>query len=328
MNNKAMIVSLAYLAALGGILGYGYVTQAQAPEPLLQGTVDAQTIRVSGKIAGRVAQVAVREGDQVEAGELVFELTSPELQARLDQAQAAVDAKQAMSERADRGARQEELAQARDQWQRAQAAADLAQTTAERLRNLHADGLVSQQRLDEAETQAESAGYAAEAAHQQFLQAQNGTEDELRTAARSEANAAQAQLAEVQSLYAETRITAPAAGEVTEVLIHRGEIAPAGFPVVTLTNLDDAWVRFHVREDRLVEFAPQSVIRGYLPALDRSVELRVSYVSPLGEYATWRATHSGEADLRTFEVQARPVEPVNDWRAGMTVIIETAAEHG
>lgn len=328
MNNKAMIVSLAYLAALGGLLGYGYLTQAQAPEPLLQGSVDAQTIRVSAKLAGRVAKVAVREGDHLNAGDLVFELTSPELQARIDQAQAAVDAKQAMSERADRGARDEELAQARDQWQRAQSAAELAQTTAGRLRNLFADGLVSQQRLDEADTQAEASGYAAEMARQQYRQAQNGTDDELRTAARSEANAAEAQLAEVQSLLSETHITAPAAGEVTEVLVHSGEIAPAGFPVVTLTDLSDAWVRFHLREDRLVDFQPGTTITGYLPALQRSVSLRVSYVSPLGEYATWRATHTGEADLRTFEVQARPVTPVDDWRPGMTVLIEAAVDHG
>lgn len=328
MNNKAMIVSLIYLCGLGGALGYGYVDQMQAPDPVLQGTVDARTVRISAKVAGRVSTLSVREGDQVAVGDPVFELSSPELEARLKQARAAVAAKSAMSQRAERGARQEELAQARDQWQRARASADLAEKTAQRVRNLHADGLVSQQRLDEAETKAESARLAAEAARQQFVQAQNGTEDELKAAAASETDAAEGALDEVQALIDETRLTAPAPGEVTEVLVHPGEIAPAGFPVVTLTDLDDSWVRFHVREDRLSDYTPGTTVQGYLPALDKTVSLEVSYVSPLGEYATWRATHTGEADLRTFEVRARPADAQPDWRAGMTVVLSAEPDHG
>lgn len=327
MNNKAMIFSLVYLCGLGGMLGYGYIEQVQAPEPVLQGTVDARTVRISAKLAGRVSRLDVKEGDRLAVGDPVFELSSPELEARLRQARAAVAAKTAMSQRAQRGARQEELAQARDQWQRARAAAELADKTAERVRNLHRDGLVSQQRLDEAETQAKSARLAAEAARQQYRQARNGTEDELKAAAASETDAAEGALDEVEALLAETRLTAPAAGEVTEVLVHPGEIAPAGFPVVTLTDLEDSWVRFHVREDRLTEFGPGEVIEGYLPALDETVELSVSYVSPLSEYATWRATHTGEADLRTFEVQARPVAARPDWRAGMSVQLRAGPDH-
>ncbi|GGX53928.1 HlyD family secretion protein [Saccharospirillum salsuginis] len=328
MNNKAMIFSLVYLCGLGGVLGYGYMDQMQAPEPVLQGTVDARTVRISAKLAGRVSELSVREGDRLAVGDPVFELSSPELDARLRQARAAVAAKSAMSQRAERGARQEELAQARDQWQRARAAFELAEKTAGRVRNLHDDGLVSQQRLDEAETRAESARLAAEAARQQYVQAQNGTEDELKAAAASETDAAKGALDEVRALLAETHMTAPAAGEVTEVLVHPGEIAPAGFPVVTLTDLNDSWVRFHVREDRLDDFKPGQAMSGYVPALDQTIELTVSYVSPLGEYATWRATHTGEADLRTFEVRALPTTDRPDWRAGMSVLLSTEPDHG
>jgi HlyD family secretion protein len=65
-----------------------------------------------------------------------------------------------------------------------------------------------------------------------------------------------------------------------------------------------------------------------LPALDQTIELAVQYVSPLGEYATWRATRTGEADLRTFEVRARPVAKQPNWRAGMSVLLSVEPSNG
>jgi HlyD family secretion protein len=122
---------------------------------------------------------------------------------------------------------------------------------------------------------------------------------------------------------AETRIIAPADGEVTSVLIDAGEIAPAGFPVITLADLSDLWIVFQVREDRLVDLGMGTEIMATVPALgDREIRLRVDYLAALGAFATWRATSASRGfDLKTFELRARPLETVPGLRPGMTVLV-------
>jgi HlyD family secretion protein len=65
------------------------------------------------------------------------------------------------------------------------------------------------------------------------------------------------------------------------------------------------------------------VFVGNVPALAlRDVRFRIYYVSPLGSYATWRsARQAGSYDLRTFEIRARAVEPIEGLRPGMSVVV-------
>ena len=64
-----------------------------------------------------------------------------------------------------------------------------------------------------------------------------------------------------------------------------------------------------------------------VPALgDRTVSLQVRSVGAKGEYTGWRATRaSGDFDLRTFEVRAYPVQPIEGLRPGMSVYTDWGA---
>ena len=63
-------------------------------------------------------------------------------------------------------------------------------------------------------------------------------------------------------------------------------------------------------------------VRQVLATGDRKVELQVSSIAVLGDFATWRAASaSGEFDLRTFEVRARPSAPVTGLRPGMSALV-------
>lgn len=321
MKRTTSIITAIYVAVLIGFIGYGYRLQNHTPAPIIQATVEAPQIRISAKIPGRVDRIAVREGDSVQPGDVIFTLDSPELKAKRDQALALIAAKTAMKDRAIRGARNEELAMAKDQMLQARTSAELADKSLSRLTNLYNDGLIPEQQLDEAQAKADAAHFALEAAKQQYQMAENGTEDELISAAESDLKAAQGALAEVDAALAETEITSGRAGEVTSVLIHEGEISPAGFPVVTLVNLDDAYLRFHVSEDQLTRFNKGQRFRAYLPGLNAEADFTVDFVSALGDYANWQATRPGEYDLKTFEVHARPDAPLSNWRAGMSAII-------
>jgi HlyD family secretion protein len=102
-----------------------------------------------------------------------------------------------------------------------------------------------------------------------------------------------------------------------------GELASPGFPIVTLVNLDDSWAVFNLREDELRDIRVGSEITASIPALgDRVASFSVYYVSPKGEYATWRATRQSSGyDIKTFEVRARPKEKIAGLRPGMSVLV-------
>jgi HlyD family secretion protein len=150
--------------------------------------------------------------------------------------------------------------------------------------------------------------------------AQAGARPEDQAAAAGQARQVAGVVAEVQAAQAETRVHAPAAGEVSKIQIQPGELAPQGFPVVTLVNLADAWAVLPVREDRLADFPPGSRHAVELPALRTRAEFVVSSVAVMPDFATWRAARPGGTDLRTFEVRLRPTAPVAGLRPGMSVV--------
>ncbi len=324
MKRSTSLITAVYILGLVAFIVYGYNKSFAPTEAVIQGTIEAPEIRISAKIAGRVSEIFVHEGQRVKAGDLIFALETPELEAKRSQAQAAIDAKTALSERAVRGARDEEVQIAKDNLARAQTAEELAIKSIERIQNLYNDGLIPAQDLDEAQAKMTSAKFARQAAEQQYEMALNGTEQELIEAAQGDLQVAKGVMAEVQAALAETQIRANRDGIVTDVLIHEGEISPAGFPVVTIVNIEDAYVRFHVVEDKLKRFEEGKRITTFLPGLDREEELTISYISVLGDYANWSASEPGEYDLRTFEIQARPTTVQSDWRVGLTAVIQPA----
>lgn len=311
------------LALLVVVLAIG-LRLAFRPHPvLLEGEVEATEIDVAAKVPGRVETVAVKLGQTVARGELLFTLESPELRAKLTQAEGANAAAGAMRRKADTGARAEEISAAEQQWLRAQAGADLTAVTLERVERLYRDGVVPRQRRDEAEAQDRASRAAASSAKAVFDMATAGARTEDREAAAGIAAQAGGAVSEVEAYLAETRIKAPHAGEVSSRLIDAGEIAPAGFPVITLVDLNDTWVVFQIREDQLAGIGIGTELTGRVPALgNREVKFKVDYLAALGAFATWRATSASAGfDLKTFEIRARPVEATAGLRPGMSVIV-------
>jgi HlyD family secretion protein len=322
ISRSALVVTTVVLLVLA-LLAVG-LRLAFRPQPvLLEGEVEATEIDVAAKVPGRVESVAIKLGQSVERGALLFTLESPELRAKLTQAEGARDAAGAMSRKADTGARLEEIRAAEQQWQRAQAAADLAAVTLERVERLHREGIVPRQRRDEAEAQTKAARAAAASAQALHEMAVSGAREEDRAAAAAVASQAGGAVTEVEVYLAETQIKAPHAGEVSSLLIDPGEIAPAGFPVVTLVDLTDIWVVFQIREDLLAGIGLGTELTGRVPALgNREVTFKIDYLAALGAFATWRATSASAGfDLKTFEIRARPIEPVAGLRPGMSVIV-------
>ncbi|WP_120513115.1 HlyD family secretion protein [Photobacterium salinisoli] len=311
-------------AALATWLGYRFWNAYQPEVERLQGQIEAQQYNISSKVAGRIDQVLVRKGDKVTEGQLIFTLLSPEIDAKLEQAKASQQAAGALADEAQNGARAQEVAAASDQWQKAKAAAALGEKTYRRINNLYRDGVVAEQKRDEAYTQWQAARYTEQAAYQMFEMAKEGAREETKRAAQEKERMAAGAVAEVEAYAADTKISSWHDGEVSQILLHGGELAPQGFPVVSIIDMDNAWAVFHVREDRLADFSKGTHFEAKVPALgDQTIPFTVTHVSVMGDFATWRATDTRQGfDMRTFEVEARPLQPVDGLRVGMSVLVE------
>lgn len=324
MNKLKLILASTLVATLVGWVGFTFY-QAYQPLPArLQGQIEAQQYSVSSKVAGRIDEVLVHKGDQVKYDQLIFTINSPELEAKLEQAQAGRDAADALSQEAENGARRQQITAARDEWQKAKAAAKLYEKTYHRLENLYSDGVIPEQKRDEAYTQWQAAKYTTDAALQMYQLAQKGARDETKKAALEKARMAAGAVTEVTAYMADTKVYSRFKGEVSQVLLHTGELAPQGFPVVTVVDMEDAWLVLHVREDMLKDFHQGQEFKATIPALgDNLYRFQVSHVAVMGNFATWRATDSSDGfDMRTFEIEGRPVKPIEGLRVGMSVLVE------
>ena len=322
-TGQPWVLGLIGVAVLGFVV-WGFWRASQPPVPYFQGQMEAREADIAPKVTARIARVAVTEGQQIQPGDLLVEMDSPEVRAKLAQAEAAKAAAQAVSDKAQHGARPQEVQMARLNWQRAQAGAELAHTSYQRVQSLYDQGLVSAQKRDEAHTQWRANAAQAEAARAQYDMAASGARAEDKAAAAAQVRQVDGVVAEVQAAEAETQLRSPVGGEVAKVLAKEGELSPQGVAVVTVVDLQDQWVVLNVREDQLQRFALKSRFTGQLPALGgRSAEFEVTYLGVLPDFATWRTTRGNQGfDARTFEVRARPAAPIDGARPGMSVVVQ------
>lgn len=288
----------------------------------IQGMADADSLKVSAKITARIAELYTHEGQRVEAGQTLFRLDSPEVEAKYNQAIAVLDAAKSQAEKAEYGARTEQIRAAEANWQRAKAASDITRDTANRLDSLYKEGVVSRQQRDEAMAQAKSAEALTHAAKAQFDEAKSGARQQDKDAAQAQVRQAQAAVAEVTAARIEVLGLAPSSGEVSKRLADIGELVPAGYPVFTLVDVDNMWVSFTLREDQFNNIQTDQIIYGDIPALGlENIAFKVYFISPAGEFATWRATRQSVGyDVRSFEIRARPQTKVDNFRPGMSVL--------
>ena len=290
----------------------------------IQGTVESQDYRVSGKVAGRVEQLLFREGDTVSKGQIVVKLDSPELQAKIIQANAQSRAARAQRAKASGSARSELVEGAFEQWQKAKVGVDIARKSYERVENLYRQEVVSAQKRDEVKAQYDAAVATEKAAFSQYNMAKNGAQSEDRMAAQAAVDAANASVDQVNSYIDEINLVSPITGVITEVFPKVGELVGQGAPIMTVTDINDMWFSFNVREDMLKGITMGSKINVKVPALgDQTYEAEVYFINVMASFATWKPTKaSGEFDAKTFEVRARPTSNIPNLRAGMSAIVK------
>jgi HlyD family secretion protein len=295
------------------------------PEPImLQGQAEATEVRVSGKVPGRIDKFLVSEGMTVTKGDTLVFINSPELNAKLMQATSAEDAASAQNQKANKGARAEQIAGAYELWQKAEVGVKLAEKTYNRVQNMYNESVIPAQKRDEAEANFQAAIATSKAAKSQYDMAINGAEKEDKLAALAMVNRAKGAVSEVESYLSETMLVSPISGEVSDVFPKQGELVGSGAPIMNIVDLNDMWVVFNIREDLLANIRVGKELEAIVPALgNKSVKLKVNYIKAMASYATFKATKTnGGFDVKSFEVRAVPASKVEGLRPGMSLMVD------
>jgi HlyD family secretion protein len=323
-KGPAVVVSLIIIAIVG--LSLWYLVR---PQPVLvQGEADATRFDIAARVDGRVAKRPVERGQNVSAGQVLYEIENPEVVARLHEAQAALAVAAANLANIEAGTRVEEIDQKKAAVDVAAANVTLSQRTYDRIRQLAARGDSPIQSLDEATNALQVAQRTADQARLAYEEAVAGYTVEQRAIARANVVQARASVDTIQAQANELIVKAPAAAQVYQIGAEIGEYVSPGVPLLSLVDLGDVWIRFDLREDLVKGLKIGDQFRMRVPALgDRLITAAIRTIAPKGEYAGWRATRAtGDFDLRTFEVRVYPTSLIPELRPGMSVYAEAPAK--
>lgn len=322
MSRKIIWSAITTIALIVTVALIGHWLKRSEPV-ILQGTVECTTYRASSKIAGRIAEMNLREGQRVTKGELLYTLSTPELNAKLQQAEAAKSAATALDQKALAGARAQQIEAARNLWQKAQAGRVLSQRTFERVKTLYKQGVVAAQKFDEAEANYQAMVASEAAAKAQYELALDGASKEDKEAAAAQVQQAIGAINEVESYISDAMVYAPVNGEISSIIAEQGELVGSGYPVVSIIDTTDIWAIFNIKETLLPKIKIGSKMAAYVPALGRDIIFEVRYISVQADFATWSATRTqGSFDIRTFAVKAYPMGNAEGLRPGMSILVD------
>lgn len=321
-RQKGLIAALAITVIVMALIAFiGFVFLKPAPK-VVEGQAEATSVKVSGKLPGRVMKFYVQEGDEVHAGDTLVHIHSSVADAQLYQAQSMKEATAAQNRKVDAGTRVQIVQAANDLWQQAKAARSIAEKTYNRMESLYNKGVISEQKRDEAKAAYDAAVAGESAAQSQYALAKSGAQKEDKESSQALVDAAQGNVMMVEALLQDQYLTAPCDGVIDVIYPNEGELVSLGAPIMNVLKIADKWVTFNVREELLNDLPMGKEIEVMIPALDkRKMKAKVYYIRDLGSYAVWRSTKSsGEWDSRTFQIKARPVESIPELRPGMSIV--------
>ena len=323
-STKSIILGIGIIAILMVLIASAGFIFFGEKEDIITGQVEVDEIRIAGKVPGRIAEFLVEEGQSVKEGDTLVRIYSPEVLAKLEQAEAAKAAAEAQNQKAIAGARKEQKEGAYELWQKAKAGLEVAEKSFARVERLFKEGVVPAQKYDEVLAQLKAMQASERAARSQYDMAINGAQREDKMAAQALVARASGAISEVDAYMKESALLAPSAGTISEIFPHKGELVGTGAPIMNIADYTATRVLCAVREDKLAKIKHGSKLKATVPALgDKAIELSVVKMKDMGSYATWKATKPrDEHDLRTFELTLKPTTSIEGLLPGMTVVLD------
>ena len=320
--SRSLLISLAVVVMVVLAVAVAGFLFMNKPDDFIEGQAEGTTVRISGKLPGRIVEFYVQEGDSVHAGDTLVCIHSAVVEAQLTQAEAMQDVARAQNRKVDAGTRKQIIQSAYDIWQQAKTAVDITQKTYNRMERLYGEGVMSEQKRDEAKAAYDAAVAGAAAAESQYRLAVAGAQKEDKESTAAMVSAAHGGVEQVQAVLDDAYLTAPFDGTIDQIYPEVGELVAMGAPIMNLLRTDKRWNTFNVREELLNDLDMGKKINVMVPALGmKDIEVEIYFIRDMGSYATWRSTKAtGEWDSRTFQIKARPTKKVDGLRPGMSII--------
>jgi HlyD family secretion protein len=251
----------------------------------LNGRLEAPSVDLAPKVAGRVAEVKVKEGDRVKAGDLLVRLDLGETSLAVTRDAEAVKAAQARVSDLEVGSRQAEIQAAEADVADKRAALDGARHAYGRIRTLLAKKVVAPSDMDRATTELRRAEAGLEASEKRLALVREGARRFQTEQAKAELSRAETVLGQSQTVARESEVRAPADGVVLHRIAEPGLLLGPGQSALTLAFGDRLYVRTFVPETRLGKVRPgvaASVTVDAYPG--RAFPAHVTEVSPDAEF--------------------------------------------
>ena len=305
---KIVIRVLLLLAVVGGAAWWFFLRPKPDAKLVLSGSIEANTVEVGSLVGGRVQTVHVKEGDTVQAGQplVTFEPDLRDLE--ISQQRAVVTQARAELARVKRGPRDEELRQARINY-------ESAEVDRKRFQALWEAGAVAKRDYDAAQVKAANN-------REILLAAQRGGRPEDVAAAEATLAQAQERLAFLERQRQELVVTAPAMGIVEVFNLRPSDLAAANAPVATLLEPDQIWVRVYVPEPQLgkVRIGQAAAVRvDTFP--NRAFRGRVVEIRNQAEYTPRNIQTLDQRSDQVFGVKVA-IDPVPELKPGMAAIVD------
>jgi len=315
-------IILTLIIILISVVGY-FLSKPE--DALITGEVESNEYRVSGKVTGRVDSIAVKLGDKVCKGDTLVFIYAPDIQAKVSEAKAVESGASAIAQKALKGARKEEIQEAFEVWQQAVTYESVMKKSLDRIQKLYDQKVVSAQKYDETKAGYDASVAQAKAAKSKYDMAVNGAREEDKEAAMAQQEQAKGALQEVYAYMQDLCLTASCDGYVTEIYPKLGELVQKGNKIMDITNPNDLWFTFNVREDDMHGMKVGDKVRIKIPFLNnKEVTATISMINLRDTYAIWKATTETKGyDMQTFEVRAVPDSPIDGLRIGISAILES-----
>jgi len=289
------------------------------------GMVEAEFVNISPELPGMLDSLHVNVGDTVKKGQLLAIMRSKEIGSFKDQSKLAIEAAKNQLELIKKGARPEILGISQNLYKIAQQEYDLAQKTYNRINELYKNQVVSGEEKDMINFRYMASKEQLESAKLNLEMLQNGSQPELIKQAEILVEQAEQSYFLTSTLNDNAKITSPADGIISSVVVHEGEFLSIGYPIITLLKEGSYFIKFNIRQDKIngIEVGKKFSIK--IPGCKPEVfDGEVTNIAPALEFADWVPTkESGKFELRTFDISVKPVniKYVNGFRPGMTAQI-------
>ena len=323
--NKRMLIGGFGVALLLAATVVWWITKDRGADaaPIFYGNIDIRDVNLGFRVSGRLAKVAVDEGEAVNAGDVLAELDPEPALREVHEGEANLGALSARALLLKAGYRPEEVAQARASVEEKRATLRNADEVLARQLELSGTGASSRRAFDEATAQraeAQARLRSAEAALRQF---ESGYRKQEIGEAQANLDKAEASLAQSRLRLQDSVLRAPASGIILTRATEPGAILAAGTTVFTLSLTKPVWARVYVNEKELGRVVPGTHLLVYTDSNpDRPYSGRVGYVSPTAEF-TPKSVET--QDLRTdlvYRVRVLVDDPDTGLRQGMPVTVK------